>query len=133
MNIDKMNYVDRAEDIVSKQLLKDKDGNNLLTTNQIRNILDLINELYDMVRTEPDSTLSEDVMTHIQYIRMKVVYAAAKDSDKKDSPVKDFVKKSGLDGLLKEIGSSRDNLILVCRYTEALVAVHKYYPHKVEK
>ena len=127
MNINNLNYVDKAEDIIKNKLAKDKRNpeKNVLTTNQIRNILDLTNELYDMIRTVPDKELSEDVAAHIQYIRMKIVYAAAKDE-----PVKDLIDKSGLVEELKAVGKSRDNLILVCRYTEALVAYHKFYPHK---
>ena len=68
MKIDKLNYVDIAEDVVKNKLMKDKykPDQNVLTTNQIRNVLDLTNELYDMVRTVPEETLSEEVLSHIQ-------------------------------------------------------------------
>ena len=122
MTIDKLNYVDKAEDVIKNKLRRNKFNNIELTTNQIRNVLELINELYDMVRTVPEETLSDKVLTHIQYIRMKIVYAAAKDA-----PVKDLIEKSGLVSELKIVGNSRENLILLCRYTEALVAYHKYY------
>lgn len=130
MKLDKMNYVDIAEDVIHNKLNKDRRNpeQNLLSTNQIRNVLDLTNELYDMVRTVPDKDLSEDVKSHIQYIRMKLVYAAAKDAN-----VKDLLEKSELVEILKSVGSSRDDLILFCKYTEALVAYHKFYPHKDEK
>ena len=129
MKIDKLNYVDIAEDVVKNKLMKDKykPDQNVLTTNQIRNVLDLTNELYDMVRTVPEETLSEEVLTHIQYVRMKLVYAAARDNT-----VKDLMNKSGLLDELKAVGNSRDQLILVCRYAESLVAFHKYYPHPRE-
>ena len=123
MNIDKMNYVDKAEDVIKNKIKRGAKNNRIeLTTNQIRNILELVNELYDMVRTVPEESLTDNVLTHIQYIRMKIVYAAAKDA-----PVKDLIEKSGLVNELKSVGNSRENLILLCRYTEALVAYHKYY------
>ena len=122
MNIDKLNYVDKAEDIVKNKLGRDKWNNIQLTTNQIRNVLDLTNELYDMIRTSSEEKLSEEVMTHIQYVRMKIVYAAAKDA-----PVRDLVDKSGLVDELKAVGNSRSNLLLFCKYMEALVAYHKFY------
>ena len=58
---------------------------------------------------------------------MKLVYAAARDNT-----VKDLMNKSGLLDELKAVGNSRDQLILVCRYAESLVAFHKYYPHPRE-
>ncbi len=134
--IDKINYVDTAEKVILSLNRKDA-----ISTNQIRNILSLFAELFDMVRINTDELLSKEVISRIQYVKMRIVYAVGKDIDDPKNkwykgnrntqgikpPVKDFVDKSGLLNHLKDIGSSRDNLLLVCRYMEALVAYHKFY------
>jgi CRISPR-associated protein Csm2 len=40
--------------------------------------------------------------------------------------VKPFVDKAGLIEILKEIGTERRNVLLFCKYMEALVAYHRY-------
>jgi len=122
--LDKKTYVDEAEKAI-EHLPRDKRNPNKikirLTSNQIRNILSLINELYDMVRTNTEKTLSDDVQSHVQYVKMKIIYAAGRDDT-----VKDFIEKSSLISYLNGIDDSREDLILVCHYMEALVAYHRY-------
>lgn len=118
--LDKKTYVDTAEKVIGELPVK-QNGNIEITTNQIRNILSLINELYDMVRTDTESVLSDDVQSHIQYVKMKIIYAAGREKT-----VKTFLEKSSLISYLNGIGDSRDDLILVCHYMEALVAYHKF-------
>lgn len=74
-----------------------------------------------MVRTNKNKVLSEDVQSHIQYVKMKIIYMAGRENS-----VKVFIEKSLLVDYLNGIGDSRDELILVCHYMEALVAYHKY-------
>ena len=74
-----------------------------------------------MVRTDTEKVLSDDVQSHIQYVKMKIIYAAGKDN-----AVKTFLEKSSLISYLNGIGDSRDDLILVCHYMEALVAYHRF-------
>lgn len=115
-------YVDDAEKIIASLSRDNKNANRLqLTTNQIRNLLSLINELYDMVRTNTVSVLSDDVQSHIQYVKMRIIYAAGREK-----AVKEFIEKSSMINYLNGIGDSRENLILVCHYMEALVAYHRY-------
>lgn len=120
--LDKKTYVEEAEKVIAK--LPRKQGNQnriLLNKTQIRNILSMINELYDMVKNDREPVISDDVQSHVQYIKMKIVYAAGRDKN-----VKDFVEKSYLVSYLNDVGDSRENLILVCHYMEALVAYHRY-------
>ena len=54
---------------------------------------------------------------------MKIAYAAGKD-DKGN--VKDFVERSKIMDYIDMIGDSRERLMLVCHYMEAIVAYHKF-------
>ena len=118
--LDKVTYVNEAEKVIDQ--LKDNRGKIRITTNQIRNVLSLINELYEMARMNDEPVLDENIRSHVQYVKMRLVYEAGRSRD-----VKDMLEKSGLLGCLDSIGSSKDELVLVCRYTEALVSYHKYY------
>ena len=119
--LDKLTYVSQAEGVIDK-LDKDKYNKISLTSNQIRNVLSLVNELYDMARMNSEPVLNEKIRSHAQYVKMRLVYAAGRDNK-----VKDLLKKSDLLNYLDAVGNSKEELILVCRYTEALVAYHKFY------
>ena len=118
--LNKLNYVDQAEDVV-KHLSANKNGKILITTSKIRNILSLINELYAMVN-KADKKLDADIQSRVQYTRMKIVYEAGRDNY-----VKEFCDKSDILEYLKGVGDSTDDLLLVCHYMESLVAFHKFY------
>lgn len=122
--LNKLTYVRQAEKVISEELIRDKRDNSKfqLTSNQIRNILTMTNELYNSVRFSNDENISEDLRSHIQYTKMKIAYSAGRDR-----AVKDFVEKSCLIQYLDEVGDSRDMLITFCHYAEALVAYHKFY------
>jgi CRISPR-associated protein Csm2 len=128
MKIDKLNYVKQAENVMNS-LFAENNGRGVITTNQLRIIHSLIMGLYDKVRYTDTDQLDEEVQSQIQYVKMKIVYIVGRDmanSGKKNPPtVEPFLKKSELLEYLDAIGS-RDELILVCRYMEALVAYHKY-------
>ncbi len=118
--LNKLTYVDQAEKVVL-DLGKDKSGKIFVTTNKVRNMLTLINELYAMVN-KSEKTLNEELQSRVQYTRMRIVYEAGRDKN-----VKELCEKSEILDYLKGVGSSTDNLLLVCRYMEALVAYHKFY------
>ena len=118
--LNKLTYVDQAEKVVL-DLGKDKFGKIFVTTNKVRNMLTLINELYAMVN-KSEKTLNEELQSRVQYTRMRIVYEAGRDKN-----VKELCEKSEILDYLKGVGSSTDNLLLVCRYMEALVAYHKFY------
>lgn len=116
------NYVDLAEKVIVKDLERDKRGNFRLTNSKIRNLLSLVNNLYtDVARTGgSDEKLSETIEGKIQYIRLRFVYEAGREKS-----VKDFVEKADIIKHLQRI-ETRSNLLLFCRYMEALVAYHKF-------
>ena len=116
------NYVDLAEKVIVKDLERDKRGNFRLTNSKIRNLLSLVNNLYtDVIRTGgSDEKLSEAIEGKIQYIRLRFVYEAGREKS-----VKDFIEKADIIKHLQRI-ETRSDLLLVCRYMEALVAYHKF-------
>lgn len=116
------NYVDLAEKVIVKDLERDKRGNFRLTNSRIRNLLSLVNNLYtDVIRTGgSDEKLSEAIEGKIQYIRLRFVYEAGREKS-----VKDFVEKADIIKHLQRI-ETRSDLLLFCRYMEALVAYHKF-------
>ena len=118
--LDKLTYVDQAEDVV-KKLDKDRNGKILVTTNKIRNMLTLMTELYSMAR-KSENKLKLEVQSHVQYVRMRIVYEAGRDKY-----VKELCNKSDILEYLKGIDNSKERLLDVCHYMEALVAYHKYY------
>ena len=117
------NYVDLAEKVIVKDLERDKRGNFRLTNSKIRNLLSLVNNLYtDVARTGgSDEKLSETIEGKIQYIRLRFVYEAGREKS-----VKDFVEKADIIKHLQRI-ETRSDLLLFCRYMEALVAYHRFY------
>lgn len=116
------NYVDLAEKVIVKDLERDKRGNFRLTNSKIRNLLSLVNNLYtDVARTGgSNEKLSETIEGKIQYIRLRFVYEAGREKS-----VKDFVEKADIIKHLQRI-ETRSDLLLFCRYMEALVAYHKF-------
>lgn len=112
------NYVNRAE----KVIVRLNQSGNKLTTSQIRNILSMLNQIYNDVITTMDTVLSEDVQSQLQYFKVKLIYTAGRDTN-----VKAFIEESQIDLCLDDIGDNREKFILYCRYMEALVAYHKFY------
>ena len=115
-------YVDLAENVIVEGLERDRKGNFRLTNSKIRNLLSLVNNLYtDIVRSSgANERLSEAIEGKIQYLRLRFVYEAGREKS-----VKDFVDKADIIRHLKRI-ETRSDLLLFCRYMEALVAYHKF-------
>ena len=128
--IDKLTYVDQAEKVIKSMRVKNKNGRYRkgLTTSKIRNILSLVTAIYNQVIHEPNPELSEDICQEIQYLRLRIIYEAGRDD--KDQDVMEFVKKAELIENIQSIGKSREQLLLFCRYMEALVAYHRFYGGK---
>ena len=116
------NYVYLAENVIVEGLERDRKGNFRLTNSKIRNLLSLVNNLYtDIVRSSgANERLSEAIEGKIQYLRLRFVYEAGREKS-----VKDFVDKADIIRHLKRI-ETRSDLLLFCRYMEALVAYHKF-------
>ena len=112
-------YVKRAENVIANL------GRNRLTTTQLRNILSMLNEIYNDVMLTASDTLSSDVQNRLRYLKIKLIYAAGRNKD-----VKSFMEASQIDQHLDYIGNSREKFILYSHYMEALVAYHRFYGGK---
>ena len=128
MDINEKNYVDCAEKVI-KTLKERKDNKDrpvqMLTTSKIRNILAMSADIYNEVLTNVEDTLSSDIQSRIDYLRVRFLYEAGREPK-----VKDFVIEAGLTDILKNIGGSKKKYILFYRYLESLVAFHRFYGGK---
>ena len=122
--IDKLTYVDQAENVIKSLRVKDRNGRYVmrLTTSRIRNILSIVTGIYNRVLHETRNEQSEEICEEIQYLRLRIVYEAGKDQD-----VKNFMNQANLLENIQDIGKNRERLLLFCRYMEALVAYHRFY------
>ena len=121
MKINALNYVDVAESVI--QALKNENNGRLaLTTSKIRGLLSMTASIYTDVQRNRSETLSEELQSRVQYLRMRVAYEAGRDP-----VVKKFVIKAELLEQLSNIRADKERLLLFCRYMEALVAYHRYH------
>ncbi len=118
--LDSRTYVKQAENVI-QELDKNKNDSPDLSTSQLRNIHTMITELYNMVSHYDGETLSDEILSHIQYTKMKIAYNAGRDKK-----VKDFVLRAQLMDYL-DSADNKSALLLVCHYSEALVAYHRFY------
>ena len=95
-------------------------GEKPVTTNQLRNILTLINNISIKSGFGGD-TLSREVQNDIKYLLVKIYYACGRDKS-----VNSFVNTTKLIELLLCVGDSRDRWLIFSKYVESLVAFHKY-------
>ena len=85
----------------------------------------MINEVYIPVKSSTDKELNEDILSKLQYIKMKIAYQAGREKK-----VKIFVDNTDIMKHIDHV-KTKDDLILLAHYMEALVAYHKYHIDKV--
>ena len=127
-DLNELNYVDMAQKVIEQHY--QKEGRKTITTNQIRNFLELTNELREQLRTDHVDKLTTEMMSQVQYIKLRLVYATGRDKDGKG--VFEFMQRSNLIECLDTVGDSPQQYLLVCKYLEALTAYHKWYETKKE-
>lgn len=110
-------YVDQAEAIMRRLMMTGKN----LTTSKIRNLLSLVNEIYNTENIRTDEKLLSESVTKINLMRVRVAYECGRDPS-----VKEFVAQTKLLEYLKGISTDRADLIRFAHYMEALVAYHRY-------
>lgn len=119
-------YVDQAEKVLDKLTQKfEKNGKwitpQIVTTSKIRNILSMAADIYDNVLQNRADELNEEIVSRIEYLRVRMIYECGREPR-----VKDFVNAADLLDYIKMIGNDKKKYILFYHYLEALVAFHKY-------
>ena len=80
----------------------------------------------DITASSDNRATVADMVSRVQYLKMRIAYEAGRDDNGRVHPVKDFVMAAKLMQYIDEI-KSRQDLILYCNYMEALVAYHRFY------
>lgn len=85
-----LNFASSAEFVIQNKIMK-KGGKNpretsetpMITTSKIRNMLELTNTLYNKLIKYREEELSDEIMSYIQYVRMKFAYEYGRDYNEK--------------------------------------------------
>ena len=120
MVLEKTNYVDMAENAV-KRLERNKNGNLILTTSKIRNILSMISTIYNEVIHHPADKLNEDMVERLKYLKMRFAYEAGREK-----AVKNLIEVAKIFEIIEWVGDGTQRCILFCKYMESIVAYHKF-------
>jgi CRISPR-associated protein Csm2 len=117
------NYAAQAEEVIVE--LKKSMGREYqnFTTSKIRNILAMVNAIYNDVLNEQNEKLNSELQSRIEYLKIRLVYECGREP----RIVKPFVDKAKLLSLLENIGDDRKRFLDFARYMEALVAYHRFY------
>lgn len=94
-----------------------------LTTSKIRTLLDLVNKIYSQLFYSDQETLSADLLSDIQYLKMKIAYEAGRDKSVKNMVDKTWIYKALATNHIK----TKTEFLLYARYVESLVAYFKFY------
>lgn len=125
--INEGNYSDVAQKVIKTLLQPNKNGRiNIISTSQLRNILAMSADIYNQV-VPLEKDLTDEINSRIEYLRVRYFYEAGRER-----LVKDFMRKSQIPEILREINGEKKNFILFNHYLEALVAFRKYYGGKDE-
>ena len=116
MRINENNYVDKAEEAII-ELVKDakerygvRYRDKLVTTSKIRNLLAMTADIYNQVLVCQEEVLSDDICGRIEYLRVRFMYEYGRD-DSKERKVKNFIDKTNILVLLKEVGKTKHILV----------------------
>ena len=78
-------------------------------------------DIYDKALQNKEDKLSDEIVSRIEYLRVRVIYECGREPK-----VKDFVNSANLLDYIKMIGNDKKKYILFYHYLEALVAFHKF-------
>ena len=130
MQINENNYVDKAEEIITRLSKKiDRRGKtiDMVATSKIRNLLSMAADIYNQVLDCKDNELPTKLVSRIDYLRVRFIYECGRDER-----TNDLIDEAGLIDILKQINGDKNNYILFYHYMEALVAFKKYLNKTVE-
>lgn len=119
------NYLEKAEKVIDTLSKDKKTGKTLyapkITTTKLRKILSMVSEIYSDASRMREEKLDSEMKSRLKYLKLHIVY-----EEGREPVVKEFVEESKLIGALDEVEDSKSNLIVFCRYVEALVAYRKF-------
>lgn len=124
MRINEKNYVDKAEEAITRLSKKvNKQGKTvpMVTTSKIRNLLSMAADIYNQALDCKENRLPDELTSRIDYLRVRFIYEMGREQS-----VKDLVIETELLDILKEIDGDKNNYILFYHYMEALVAFKRY-------
>lgn len=130
MQINENNYVDKAEEIITRLSKKiDRRGRtiDMVATSKIRNLLSMAADIYNQVLDCKDNELPTELVSRIDYLRVRFIYECGRDEK-----TNDLIDEAGLIDILKQINGDKNNYILFYHYMEALVAFKKYLNKNVD-
>ena len=107
--------IDQAEKLMQR-------FNRDITTSKIRRLYSLVTDVYNTERLRTGETLSEDSISAVGLMRVRIAYECGRDEK-----VKSFVQNTHILEYLKGLGNKRENFIHFTQYMEALVAYHKFF------
>ena len=123
--INEGNYSDVAQNVIKTLSQPNKYGRiNIISTSQLRNILTMSADICNQV-VPLEKDLTDEINSRIEYLRVRCFYEAGRER-----LVKNFMEKSQIPEILREINGEKKNFILFNHYLEALVAFRKYYGGK---
>lgn len=116
-----------AENVILR-LKKDGGGKLVITKSQIRKFLAAVNALTNKVddyraRNPRAVELSPELASTVKYLKVQLVYQAARNQ----TSVQPFVKQARLKERIDSIGTDLRAYEDFAHYVEALVAYHKFY------
>lgn len=122
-SINEENFADKAEEVIKSV----KESRKSVSTSQLRPILTLIHACVEDSEKIKGDGLNTDTLSKIQYLKMKLAYAAGREES-----VKEFAEKADLFNFISEVSKlkSKKKLKLLDKYFEALVAYHRYFGGK---
>ena len=119
------NYVDLAEQAINDLIARSKVNRNnvpqVVTTSKIRNLLAMTADIYNEVVNFSGEELPSEITGRINYLRVRAVYEAGRDSK-----VNDLVDAAQILDHIRDVKKNRKQYILFSRYMESLVAFRKF-------
>lgn len=116
------NLAEEAENTI--MILQNKEKNKIVKTNQLRKILSLVNTIDAKHGRSQDVEITKEVEDMLVDLKIKIAYQSGREE-----AVKKFIRTSKLNSKLNKILKSKSSKELkdYIKYTEALVAYHKFY------
>lgn len=129
--IDSINFASRADKLmdvyVNKAARNNKGEPLIITTSKMRNLLDLVNKIYNEVMYFQEDQLTDSQLGDIAYLKVKFAYESSREK-----LVKNFLKTTHMSELVDDVLrlKTKESFLLYARYVESLIAYFKFHGGK---